>query len=61
MTNSDLAHKAMVESIAATQETAQITRLSVPASNPDVVMEVPCDTKDKACTKRWIDSFSDCC
>ena len=23
--------------------------------------EVPCDTSDKACTRRWIDSFSDCC
>jgi hypothetical protein len=23
--------------------------------------DVPCDVSDKACTRRWIDSFSDCC
>jgi hypothetical protein len=46
---SDLATEAMVQSIP-TQPT-----------QPQQQSEMPCDTSDKACTKRWIDSFSDCC
>jgi len=46
---SDLATEAMVQSIPAkpvqTQQQA----------------ETPCAENDKACTRRWIDSFSDCC
>ena len=44
---SDLAHEAMVTSIPAKP------------IQPEAVM--PCAEEDKACTKRWIDSFSDCC
>ena len=44
---SDLATEAMVASI--------------PAKPIQPQAEVPCDVNDKACTKRWIDSFSDCC
>jgi hypothetical protein len=46
---SDLATEAMVASIPATPIQTQTQA------------EMPCDTSDKACTKRWIDSFSDCC
>jgi hypothetical protein len=46
---SDLATEAMVASIPAKPIQTQ------------QVAEVPCDTSDKACTRRWIDSFSDCC
>jgi hypothetical protein len=46
---SDLATEAMVASIPAKPVQQQ----------PQA--EVPCDTSDKACTRRWIDSFSDCC
>jgi hypothetical protein len=45
---SDLATEAMVASIPAKPVQQQQA-------------EVPCDTSDKACTRRWIDSFSDCC
>jgi len=44
---SDLAHEAMVASI--------------PAKPIQPQAETPCADDDKACTKRWIDSFSDCC
>ena len=54
MTNSDLAHKAMVESIATPKEPLVFTRLLVPASNPDVVVTVPEQPKPRD-TKRWID------
>ena len=46
----DLATKAMVTSIPAK-----------PVQPQQQQAEVPCDISDKACTKRWIDSFSDCC
>ena len=46
---SDLATEAMVASIPAKPVQQQQQA------------EVPCDTSDKACTRRWIDSFSDCC
>jgi hypothetical protein len=45
---SDLATEAMVASIPATPVQPQQA-------------DVPCDVSDKACTRRWIDSFSDCC
>ena len=44
---SDLATQAMVASI--------------PAKPVQQPAETPCADNDKACTKRWIDSFSDCC
>ena len=44
---SDLATEAMVASI--------------PAKPIQQQAETPCQDNDKACTKRWIDSFSDCC
>ena len=44
---SDLAHEAMVASI--------------PAKPIQQQTETPCADDDKVCTKRWIDSFSDCC
>ena len=44
---SDLATEAMVASI--------------PAKPIQQQAETPCPDNDKACTKRWIDSFSDCC
>jgi hypothetical protein len=44
---SDLATEAMVASI--------------PAKPIQTQTETPCADNDKACTKRWIDSFSDCC
>lgn len=44
----DLAQEAMVKSI-----------ITTPAPAPQA--ETPCADDDKACTKRWIDSFSDCC
>ena len=44
----DLAQEAMVKSI-----------ITTPAPAPQT--ETPCADDDKACTKRWIDSFSDCC
>ena len=46
---SDLATEAMVASIPAKPIQTQTQS------------EMPCDTSDKACTRRWIDSFSDCC
>ncbi len=46
---SDLATEAMVASIPAKPIQTQTQA------------EMPCDTSDKACTRRWIDSFSDCC
>jgi hypothetical protein len=46
-TPADLATEAMVASIPATPVQPQA--------------ETPCKDDDKACTKRWIDSFSDCC
>ena len=50
-TLSDLAAEAMVKSIDnKPQETIK------PAETV-----TPCADQDKACTKRWIDSFSDCC
>lgn len=50
-TLSDLATEAMVKSIdnkplETTKPTESVT---------------PCADEDKVCTKRWIDSFSDCC
>jgi hypothetical protein len=50
-TLSDLAAEAMVKSIP-----SKPLETTPPTEN-----EVPCDTSDKACTRRWIDSFSDCC
>ena len=47
----DLASEAMVKSIA----TKPITE-TTPTTDA-----TPCKDNDKACTKRWIDSFSDCC
>ena len=46
---SDLATEAMVASIPAKPIQTQ----------PQA--ETPCAENDKACTRRWIDSFSDCC
>lgn len=47
----DLAHEAAIKSIPSTPlETTQ------PAETV-----TPCADKDSACTKRWIDSISDCC
>ena len=48
---SDLAAEAMVKSI---DSKPQKTTTPEPAVSP-------CSDKDTACTKRWIDSFSDCC
>ena len=45
---SNLATEAMVASIPTTPVQPQQA-------------DVPCDVSDKACTRRWIDSFSDCC
>ena len=45
---SDLATQAMVASIPAKPVQQQQA-------------ETPCADNDRACTKRWIDSFSDCC
>jgi hypothetical protein len=47
-TKTDLATEAMVASIPTTPVQPQQA-------------DVPCDVSDKACTRRWIDSFSDCC
>jgi hypothetical protein len=44
---SDLATEAMVASI--------------PAKPIQQPAETPCDEKDTACNRRWIDAFSDCC
>ena len=44
---SDLATEAMVASI--------------PAKPVQQQAETPCKENDTACTRRWIDSFSDCC
>jgi hypothetical protein len=44
----DLATEAMVQSIT---PPVQEQQADVP----------PCDVSDKACTKRWLDSLSDCC
>jgi hypothetical protein len=44
---SDLATEAMVASI--------------PAKPIQPQAETPCDEKDTACNRRWIDAFSDCC
>ena len=46
---SDLATEAMVASIPAKPVQTQ----------PQA--ETPCADNDKTCTRRWIDSFSDCC
>ena len=47
----DLAHEAAIKSIPSKPlETTQ------PAETV-----TPCADKDKVCTKRWIDSISDCC
>jgi len=46
---SDLATEAMVASIPAKPIQTQ----------PQA--ETPCAENDTACTRRWIDSFSDCC
>ena len=43
---SDLATEAMVASIPA---------------KPIQQAETPCNEKDTACNRRWIDAFSDCC
>jgi len=51
-TLSDLAAEAMVKSIPSKPlETTKPAESEVPV----------CADQDKACTKRWIDSFSDCC
>ena len=50
-TLSDLASEAMVKSI--DNKPLETTK---PAETV-----TPCADEDKACTKRWIDSFSDCC
>ena len=51
-TLSDLAAEAMVKSIDNKPlETTQPAETEAPV----------CADQDKACTKRWIDSFSDCC
>ena len=50
-TLSDLAAEAMVKSIPGKP---------LETEKP-VEKETPCADNDKACTKRWIDSFSDCC
>ena len=50
-TLSDLATEAMVKSI--DNKPLETTK---PAETV-----TPCADEDKACTKRWIDSFSDCC
>jgi hypothetical protein len=49
-TLSDLAAEAMVKSIDATPQ-----KTTKSAETP-----TPCADNDKACTRRWIDSFSDC-
>ena len=48
-TLSDLATEAMVQALI-------VTPVETPKTD-----EAPCDTSDKACTKRWLDSLSDCC
>jgi len=48
-TLSDLATEAMVQALV-------VTPVETPKTD-----EAPCDTSDKACTKRWLDSLSDCC
>lgn len=50
-TLSDLATEAMVKSI--DNKPLETTK---PAESV-----TPCADNDSACTKRWIDSFSDCC
>ena len=50
-TLSDLASEAMVKSI--NNKPLETTK---PAESV-----TPCADDDKVCTKRWIDSFSDCC
>lgn len=46
----DLAQEAMIKSLQ-----------PIKPVQPQQQAEFPCDVSDKACTKRWIDSFSDCC
>jgi len=46
----DLATEAMIASIPAK-----------PIQPQQQAETTPCADNDKACTKRWIDSFSDCC
>ena len=50
-TLSDLAAEAMVASIPS--KPLETTQPAEPVT--------PCADQDKACTKRWIDSISDCC
>ena len=51
-TLADLAHEAAIKSIPSkTLETTQPAETETPV----------CADNDKACTKRWIDSISDCC
>ena len=50
-TLSDLAAEAMVKGIPS--KPLETTQPAEPVT--------PCADQDKACTKRWIDSFSDCC
>ena len=51
-TLTDLAHEAAIKSIPSKPlETTQPAEKETPV----------CADNDKACTKRWIDSFSDCC
>ena len=49
-TLADLATEAMVQGIVAT-----------PVETPKAEKDTPCAENDKACTKRWLDSLSDCC
>jgi hypothetical protein len=51
-TLADLAHEAAIKSIPSKPlETIKPVEKETPV----------CADNDKACTKRWIDSFSDCC
>ena len=34
---------------------------SLPAQPIQPQAETPCAEKDRACNRRWIDAFSDCC
>lgn len=43
-TTAELAHLAAVAAL-------------IPENKPDTV---PCDSTDKACTRRWLESLSDC-
>ena len=50
-TLADLAHEAAIKSIP-----SKPLETTKPAESV-----TPCADQDNACTKRWIDSFSDCC